>query len=49
MTHPLVSVIIPTLNEEENIGRLLESIGKQTYPKEKIEVIVLDKYFWTDC
>jgi len=39
---PLVSVIIPTLNEEKNIGRCLESIGKQTYPKERIEVIVVD-------
>lgn len=39
---PLVSVIIPTLNEEKNIGRCLESIRKQTYPKDKIEIIVVD-------
>lgn len=36
----LVSVIITTRNEAENIGRLLESIKKQTYPS--IEIIVVD-------
>lgn len=42
MNLPLVSAIIPTLNEEKNIGRCLESIRKQTYPEERIEVIVVD-------
>lgn len=37
---PLVSVIIPTRNEEKNIGRLLESVKKQSY--KNIEVIVVD-------
>lgn len=41
-SNPLVSVIITTKNEAKNIGRCLESITKQTYPKEKIEVIVVD-------
>lgn len=40
MASPLVSIIIPTKNEEKNIGRLLESIDKQTYPN--IEKIVVD-------
>ena len=32
----------------KNIGNCLESLKRQTYPKEKIEIIVVDKYFWTD-
>ena len=36
----LVSVIITTKNEQAVIGRLLESIKMQSYPK--IEVIVVD-------
>lgn len=39
---PVVSVVVTTKNEEKNIGRCLESITKQTYPKEKIEIIVVD-------
>lgn len=37
-----VSVIITTKNEEENIANCLESIKQQTYPQEKIEIIVVD-------
>jgi len=40
MIKGLVSIIIPTYNEEKVIGRLLSSIQKQTYPK--YEVIVVD-------
>lgn len=36
----IVSIVIPTYNEAKNIGRLLASIEKQTYPK--IETIVVD-------
>lgn len=39
-TYGLVSVVVTTRNEERNIGRLLESIDRQTY-KER-EVIVVD-------
>src|SRR3989344_1172068 len=39
---PLVSVIIPTLNEEKNIGNCLASIFAQDYPVQKLEVIVVD-------
>jgi len=42
MDTPLISIIIPTLNEESNIGRCLDSIFRQTYPKDKLEVIVVD-------
>lgn len=39
---PFVSFVIPTLNEEKNIARCLESIFKQRYPREKMEVVVAD-------
>lgn len=37
-----VSVIVPCFNEERTIGFLLESILRQSYPIEEIEVIVAD-------
>ena len=39
---PFVSVIIPCRNEEKFIGRCLDSIIAQDYPKDKIEVLVID-------
>lgn len=39
---PKVSVVVCTKNEAGNIGRLLESLKNQTYPSEKVEVIVVD-------
>jgi len=39
---PSISIIIPTKNEEKNIGGCLESIKRQTYPEGKIEIIVVD-------
>lgn len=39
---PKVSIVIPTFNEEKNIKRCLESIFRQNYPQEKLEVIVVD-------
>ncbi len=41
-TSTSVSVIIPARNEEENIGRLLKALEKQTYPEEQFEIIVVD-------
>lgn len=38
----LVSVIIPCRNEERFIGKCLDSIIFQDYPKEKLEVLVVD-------
>lgn len=38
----LVSVIIPTYNEEKNIGSCLESVAAQSY--KKIEVILIDDF-----
>ena len=42
MAVPDVSVIVTTRNEENNIVACLESARKQTYPSEKIELIVVD-------
>ncbi|BBE30210.1 glycosyl transferase [Tepiditoga spiralis] len=39
---PMISIIIPLLNEEKHIKKLLKSIDDQTYPKEKIELILVD-------
>ncbi|MBA7612547.1 hypothetical protein ES703_19783 [subsurface metagenome] len=42
MELPLVSVGIPTYNEERTIERCLESIFSQDYPQDKLEVIIID-------
>jgi glycosyltransferase involved in cell wall biosynthesis len=39
---PTVSVIIPTYNSEKTLNSCLESIFVQNYPKERLEVIVID-------
>ncbi len=39
---PVVSVVVTTKNEEGNIANCLKSIKSQTYPQEKIEIIVVD-------
>lgn len=42
MNYPKISIIIPTFNEGKRIGNCLSSIFSQDYPKEKLEVIVVD-------
>lgn len=37
-----VSVIIPTYNRKASLLRTLDSLGRQTYPAEQFEVIVVD-------
>lgn len=39
---PTISIIVPTYNEKDTIHSCLTSIFKQDYPKEKMEVIVVD-------
>ncbi len=39
---PFVSIIIPCRNEEKYIGKCLDSIVSQDYPKEKMEVSVIN-------
>jgi len=42
VTSPEVSIVIPCLNEEKTIQSLLDAIFNQTYPIEKMEVIIAD-------
>ncbi|MBS7657519.1 glycosyltransferase [Candidatus Bathyarchaeota archaeon] len=39
---PKVSLIIPAYNEEKTIGKILKNIKRMDYPKNKLEVIVVD-------
>jgi len=39
---PLVSIIVPCRNEERFVDRCLDSIIAQDYPKDKLEVLVVD-------
>jgi len=39
-----ISVIIPARNEEENIVSCLDSLARQTYPKDLYEVILVDDH-----
>jgi dolichyl N-acetyl-alpha-D-glucosaminyl phosphate 3-beta-D-2,3-diacetamido-2,3-dideoxy-beta-D-glucuronosyltransferase len=41
-TRPFLSIIIATKNEERYIGKLLDSIFDQTYPKTNFEVLIVD-------
>src|SRR3989344_3366601 len=40
--HYFISVVIPAYNEEKLIGRCVDSLQKQDYPKENYEIIVVD-------
>jgi poly-beta-1,6-N-acetyl-D-glucosamine synthase len=40
--YPTLSVIIPVLNGEDSLGACLESIRAQTYPPQRMEVVVVD-------
>jgi len=42
MPEPLVSVIIPTYNYTNYIIEAINSVLKQTYPQDKIEIIIVD-------
>jgi len=39
---PLVSIVIPMLNEMEAIERCIRSILQQDYPQDKLEIVVVD-------
>ncbi len=39
---PLISIVIPTLNEERNIKICLDSLLGQKHPQSKLEIIVVD-------
>lgn len=46
--YPRISIIVPTYNREKYIGACLDSIFKQKYPLDKIEVLVVDSTATTD-
>lgn len=39
---PTVSIIVPCYNEQATIGKLLDSLRAQTYPHDKMEVVIAD-------
>jgi glycosyltransferase involved in cell wall biosynthesis len=39
---PFVTVIVPVRNEQGYIGRCIQALGAQDYPRDRFEVIVLD-------
>jgi cellulose synthase/poly-beta-1,6-N-acetylglucosamine synthase-like glycosyltransferase len=39
---PVFSVVIPAKNEEKVIGRLLDALSRLNYPRDKVEVIVVE-------
>ena len=41
-THPFVSIIMPIRNEEDFIEKTIISVCNQDYPKERMEIIVVD-------
>lgn len=41
-SYPLITIVVPTFNEERRIELCLSSIFGQDYPKSKLEVIVID-------
>ncbi|WP_292386224.1 glycosyltransferase [Methanoculleus sp. UBA430] len=38
----MISVVVPTYNEEQNIERCLQSLADQTVPRDSYEIIVVD-------
>lgn len=43
-TNSFISIIIPCRNEEQFIGRCLDSWVGQNYPREQLEILVIDGY-----
>ncbi|MEM2907210.1 MAG: glycosyltransferase family 2 protein, partial [Candidatus Odinarchaeota archaeon] len=39
---PVVSIIVPVKNEEKSIGRLLKRLVELNYPKDKLEIIIVE-------
>jgi cellulose synthase/poly-beta-1,6-N-acetylglucosamine synthase-like glycosyltransferase len=39
---PSVSILIPAHNEDKVIGRLLQKMTELSYPKDKLEIILID-------
>src|SRR5579859_3487825 len=39
---PFVSIVTPTYNRRTSLDRLLGALGKQTYPADRFELVVVD-------
>jgi len=42
MFEPTVAILVPARNESEVIGRLLQRITRLAYPREKLQIVVID-------
>ena len=42
MDLPRISIVIPTYNSERTLTQCLESVRQQDYPRDKIEIIIVD-------
>src|SRR5258708_5183438 len=42
LVYPTISIVIATFNSEKTLIKTLTSIKKQNYPKEKIEILLID-------
>jgi glycosyltransferase involved in cell wall biosynthesis len=42
MSEPLVSVVVPVRNERDTIGPCLAALQAQTYPGDRVEIVVVD-------
>ena len=41
-SYPSVAIVVPCFNEEKNVGATISSLLSLEYPKEKLEIIVID-------
>src|ERR1700722_9621100 len=41
-TYPSVTVIIPVWNEENTVGKTIQSVMSLSYPKDKLKILVVD-------
>ena len=48
MTDPKISVVVPAYNEEKYLPLLLESLKKQSLPKDQFEVVIVVDFRSTD-
>ena len=42
MHFPTIDVVIPAFNEQKSILRAIQSVIQNTYPQDKIQVVVVD-------
>ena len=42
MHHQLISIAVATFNSGKTLKRTLDSVFKQTYPKSKMEILIID-------